>query len=119
MKMLTLFCMLLTMCVGYANNNVSQDKLEVLASFEGGFDKFNENYYISADLDDHTLSVYFPRTLGAVTIGISTVSGEAVSCLTIQTPTGCQFYLQNAGSYIVTFTLPNGSQYYAEFEILQ
>lgn len=118
MKMLTLFCMLLTMCIGYANNNVAEDKLEVLASFEGGFDRFNENYYISAYLDDHTLSVYFPSSLGAVTIELTTVTGETVSYLTIQTPTGYQFYLQNEGSYIVTFNLSNGSQYYAEFKIL-
>ena len=27
------------------------------------------------------------------------------------------FYIPNTGSYVVTFTLPNGDQYYGEFEV--
>jgi len=119
MKMLTLFCMLFTMCMSYANNSVSEDKLEVLASFEGGCDRFNEQFYISAELTGHNLTVYFPQSLGEVTIMVTTDLGEAVSCWTLQTPTGYQLFVQNAGSYIITFTLSNGSQYYAEFEIAE
>ena len=32
-------------------------------------------------------------------------------------PNGVMFYIPNTGSYVVTFTLPNGDQYYGEFEV--
>ena len=33
------------------------------------------------------------------------------------TPNCVIFYITNTGSYIVTFFLPNGDEYYGEFEV--
>ena len=37
----------------------------------------------------------------------------------VLTPNGMQFYILNVGNYIVTFTLPNGDEYYGEFTVTE
>ncbi len=68
-------------------------------------------------LDSHVLKVMFCENLGQVSVEITTDTGAMVDCVVAQTPNGLQFYIPNAGSYIVTFILPNGDEYYGEFEV--
>ena len=72
---------------------------------------------IQASIDGHTLTVAFTENLGQVSIEITTITGVTVDCVSMFTPNGIQFYIFLAGDYIVTFTLPNGDEYYGEFTV--
>ena len=102
-----------------ANNTVTvtEDKLTVRANTDNSNEKTNVAESIFADLSGHKLTVAFSKNLGEVSIDISTASGATIFCLSVQTPTGYQYFVQNAGSYVITFTLPNGDKYYGEFEV--
>lgn len=63
------------------------------------------------------LTVAFTENLGQVTVEISTASGTFVEFASVLTPNGLQIYIPNAGDYIVTFTLPDGDEYYGEFTV--
>ena len=80
----------------------------------GGLDKSNS---ISPSLESHYLTVVFTENLGQVTIEVTTASGATVDYTSVITPNGLQFYIPNTGDYIVTFTLPNGDEYYGEFTV--
>ena len=72
---------------------------------------------IQATINGHVLSVVFTENLGQVAIDISTAAGTSVDYSSLTTPNGVNFYIPNTGSYVVTFTLPNGDEYYGEFEV--
>ena len=82
--------------------------------FHGGSDKSGS---ISPTISGHYLTVSFTENLGQITIEVSTVSGTSVHFTSTPTPNGVQCYIPNAGDYIVTFTLPNGDEYYGEFTV--
>lgn len=77
----------------------------------------NRSESIIASIDGHVLSVVFTENLGQVAIDISTAAGTSVDFSSIHTPNGVNFYIPLAGSYVVTFTLSNGDEYYGEFEV--
>ena len=72
---------------------------------------------IRASIDGHTLTVTFTENLGQVAVEVTTASGAPVDATLTITPNGVQFYIPLAGDYIVTFTLPNGDEYYGEFTV--
>ena len=72
---------------------------------------------INASINGHTLMVTFSENLGQVQVEITTATGATVQCVGIQTPNGLQCYIPNVGDYVVTFTLPNGDEYYGEFTV--
>ena len=111
--------MLGVISLGNANNTVTvtEDKLTVRANTDNSNEKTNVAESIFADISGHKLTVAFSQNLGEVSIDISTASGATIFCLSVQTPTGYQYFVQNAGSYVITFTLPNGYKYYGEFEV--
>ena len=111
--------MLGVISLGNANNTVTvtEDKLTVRANTDNSNEKTNVAESIFADISGHKLTVAFSQNLGEVSIDISTASGATISCLSVQTPTGYHYFVQNAGSYVITFTLPNGDKYYGEFEV--
>ena len=82
----------------------------------GGTDKSGS---IVPSIYDHVLSVMFSENLGQVAVEVSTASGTLVDCLSVLTPNGLQVYIPNVGNYIVTFTLPDGDEYYGEFTIAE
>ncbi len=118
-RIILIVFMLGVISLGNANNTVTvtEDKLTVRANTENGNEKTNVAESIFADISGHKLTVAFSQNLGEVSIDISTTSGATISCLSVQTPTGYQYFVQNAGSYVITFTLPNGDKYYGEFEV--
>lgn len=72
---------------------------------------------IHAAIEGHLLTVVFSENLGQVSIEINTSTGGYVQVDSCLTPNGLQFYIPLAGDYIVTFTLPNGDEYYGEFTV--
>ena len=76
-----------------------------------------KGYAIDATIQGHTLTVTFTENLGQVSIEISTVSGAQVTYTTMSTPNGYMYYISLTGDYIITFTLPNGDEYYGEFTV--
>ena len=72
---------------------------------------------IQATIDGHILSVVFLENLGQVNIEVEAVGAGEAQFQSTPTPNGVNFYITYTGSYIVTFTLPNGDVYYGEFEV--
>lgn len=72
---------------------------------------------IEASINGHTLVVTFSENIGQVAVEVTTNAGVPVEGISAITPTGVMFYIPLAGDYIVTFTLPNGDEYYGEFSI--
>ena len=72
---------------------------------------------IQASIDGHTLTVAFTENLGQVAVEITTATGATVEILWVATPNGLQTYLPLTGDYVITFTLPNGDEYYGEFTV--
>ena len=114
--------MLLTMASSATNiTNCTQQKdgvpLEIkeLASYTG----FDRSSSISASIDGHALTIVFTENLGQVAIEVSFVGGGEVETSSLYTPSGVIIYIPYIGSYIVTFTLPNGDEYYGEFEVTE
>ena len=72
---------------------------------------------IQATIDGHYLTVVFLENLGQVNIVITDANDHEIRVESTPTPTGVNIYISNTGSYVVTFTLPNGDEYYGEFEV--
>ena len=72
---------------------------------------------IQASINGHWLSVVFLENLGQVNIEVTTIDNNEVLIESTPTPNGVNIYIAATGSFIVTFTLPNGDEYYGEFEI--
>lgn len=80
----------------------------------GGTDKSGS---IVPIISGHVLSVVFTENIGSVAIEVTTNLGAPVEGISVITPTGIMFYIPLTGDYIVTFTLPNGDEYYGEFTV--
>ena len=73
---------------------------------------------IQASIDGHYLMVTFTQNIGNVTMELDMASGPMLfSYPSVQTPDSYQFYLNQTGDYIITFTLSNGDEYYGEFTV--
>ena len=84
---------------------------------EGNVQGTPKSSSIQASIDGHTLTVVFTENLGQVAVEVTTVSGSPVTCVSTYTPNGVILYVANTGDYIITFTLPNGDEYYGEFTV--
>lgn len=119
--LILLCCLLLAAQLNYPfkEKNHTQDNdgvsIIVIAHISHtGTDKSNS---VNATIDGHYLTVVFTENLGQVDVEITTSTGGYVQADSCITPNGIQFYIPNAGNYIVTFTLPNGDEYYGEFTV--
>ena len=118
--LILMFVLLSTTTFSYANwtnpqNNGDGTPIEIKQSV--GNNSNDRGQSINTFINGHSLTVAFSQNLGEVSIDISTASGATIFCLSVQTPTGYQYYIPTTGSYVITFTLPNGDEYYGEFEV--
>ena len=117
-----MLCLVLSgaLCYAHGAARTENDKgketpiITIAKSQHGGTDKSGS---ITPTLDDHVLTVVFTENIGQVAVEVSTDIGTPVDCLSVLTPNGLQVYIPNTGNYIVTFTLPDGDEYYGEFTI--
>ena len=84
---------------------------------EGNVQGLPKGSTIHAAINGHLLMVTFTENLGQVAVEVTTATGSPVDATLTITPNGVQFYIPLAGDYIVTFTLPNGDEYYGEFTV--
>ena len=100
-----------------ANNLGAADGYSDITVKEAGVQGAPKGSSIHASIDGHLLMVTFSENLGQVVVEVTTASGGQVDSTSTLTPNGIQIYIPLAGDYIVTFTLPNGDEYYGEFTV--
>lgn len=113
-KIVLIICLLGVLSTGFANKTISNDGLSILASHENVTDK---SASIAASIEGHFLTIVFLENLGHVEVEITTAAGVHVDADQTDTPSGRQYYISATGDYVVTFTLPNGDEYYGEFTV--
>lgn len=98
------------------SKNEKGTPIEVIeVSVLSGFDRSNA---IIPTINGHVLTVVFNENIGQVSVEVATlVGGGETQVESTPTPNGVIFYIPNAGSYVVTFTLSNGDVYYGEFTV--
>lgn len=120
-KTVLMFCLILSGAFCYAHSEVGMNQKEdgtsIIVIKNASASGTEKDGAISPTLNGHVLTVVFSENLGQVYVEVATVVGASVHCLSVLTPNGLQVYIPNAGNYIVTFTLPNGDEYYGEFTI--
>lgn len=84
---------------------------------EGKVQSIPKGSSIQATIDGHWLSIVFLENLGDVQIEVTRIGEGEVEATYTETPNGVSIYIPYTGSYIVTFTLENGDEYYGEFEV--
>lgn len=117
-----MLCLSLSAALSYAHSAARTENekgegtpIEVIeAASVSGLPRGNS---IHPTLDGHVLTVVFTENLGQVDVEVTTASGAPVEGTTTITPNGVQIYIPLAGDYIVTFTLPDGDEYYGEFTV--
>ena len=122
MKCIILFLfMLCASTFGYANSkqilSSINDGNEVIIINLSNQNEGDRGESIRAYISGRSLTVVMPCDLGQVSVEITNDRGYIVHCLSVQTPTGYQFMIPSEGSYVVTFTLQDGSVYYGEFDV--
>ena len=121
-KLVLMLCLSLSAAFCYAHGVARTENekgyglpvIVIEKSTHGSSDKSGS---IVSTIDGHFLTVVFTENLGQVAVEITTATGTIVDCVSVHTPNGLQIYIPNAGDYIVTFTLPNGDEYYGEFTV--
>ena len=124
-KKVLMLCLILSAAIGYAHgvartvipNNEKGDGIPIIVIAKIAHGDGNRSESILASIDGHVLSVVFTENLGEVAIDITTAAGVSVDYNSLTTPNGVNFYIPLAGSYVVNFTLPDGDEYYGEFEV--
>lgn len=100
-----------------ANDTISFDGLSHIEIKEGIVQGAPKGSTIQASVNGHMLTVAFTENLGEVAVEITSTAGGYVQADSCLTPNGLMFYIPFAGDYIITFTLPNGDEYYGEFTV--
>ena len=97
-------------CLQKGNHPIEINEVQVQSTPKGSI--------IQASIDGHYLSVTFTQNIGNVTMELDMASGPMLfNYPSVQTPDSYQFYLNQTGDYIITFSLANGDEYYGEFTI--
>ena len=114
-----LLCLLTPIIWSSASNTFSKDGYNPIPIKEAHVQNAPKGSSIQATINGHTLSIVFLENLGQVSIEVSNINGAVVETTNTPTPHGVDMYISNTGSYIVTFTLSNGDEYYGEFEVTE
>jgi hypothetical protein len=122
-ELFLMLCLILSGAFCYASgmagteNGKESDGVPIDLKESTGLSGLDKSNSIIATLNDNVLIVVFTENLGEVSVEITTSTGGYVQANSCITPNGLMFYIPFAGDYIVTFTLPNGDEYYGEFTV--
>lgn len=119
-----MLCLVLSTALSYAYDSMDRTEnekncdtpIEVIQ--KAGYSSSEKDDSIVASINGHVLSIVFLENFGQVVVEVTTAEGGEVDVDSIQTPNGVNFYIPNSGSYVVTFTFPDGDVYYGEFEVM-
>ncbi len=121
-QMILMLCFILSGALCYAHGEVKLEKkkgdgtpIEIIEKARYGGEE--KGSFIFPSVNEHVLTVVFSKNLGQVTVEVSTTAGASVQYTSVLTPNGLQIYIPNTGDYVVTFTFPNGDEYYGEFTV--
>ena len=103
--------------VAEQENEKGNDGIPIELINNSGHGSSEKSNSIIATISGNVLTVAFTENLGEVDVEITTSTGGYVQANSCLTPNGIQFIIPLAGNYIVTFTLPNGDEYYGEFTV--
>lgn len=109
----------LSVAVGHASgtSNFQTEHVPIALTSGTQYNGDDKSGSINVSVNGHTLTVVFTENLGQVTIKIFNDNGTPVDLMTTPTPNGQIIYIPLAGQYTVLFTLPNGDEYWGEFEV--
>lgn len=113
---LLIYLLLPTTWVGAVGTNIS-DGYSSITINEAKVQGVPKSSYIQASIDGHTLTVVFSEGLGEVVVEVTDSNGGLVDLVGFWPPDSYVAYIFATGSYVVTFTLSNGDEYYGEFEV--
>ena len=118
--LILMFVLLSTTTFSYANLTGPNEQgdgtpIEIIGSVSNNSQ--DRGLTVNTYINGHNLMVSFSQNIGEVSVEITSLSGTTIYNVLIQTPTGQQFYIPTAGSYVITFTLSNGDEYYGEFVV--
>jgi hypothetical protein len=120
-KLILMFCLVLSASLCYAHDAAKtekkKDNVPIQLIESSSLSSSDKSGAIIATINGHMMTISFTENLGQVAVEVTTALGGNVECLSITTPNGLQIYIPNTGDYIVTFTLPNGDEYYGEFTV--
>ena len=116
-RLLLLFALFIPIAWSEASNTLMADGFSHIAIMERNVQGSPKGSSIEATINGHSLTVVFTENLGNVQIEVTDSTGGTVDYWDIWTPNGYIVYIYDTGSYVVTFTLPNGDEYYGEFEV--
>ena len=118
-----MLCLILSGALCYAKgvarteNEKEKDGTSIVIIQNSNHNGSEKGNSIITTINGHVLTVVFTENLGQVAVELATAAGVTIDCSSTVTPNGLQFYIPLAGDYIVTFTLPNGDEYYGEFMV--
>ena len=113
-KLFLIICLLGALCLGTANNLISNDGLTIRANNTNGNDR---SAFISASIDGHNLTINFLSNLGHVEIKITDATGVTLEIDHTETPAGYLYYIPSVGHYVIVITFSDDDEYYGEFDV--
>ena len=122
-QMILMLCFVLSGALCHANNVTETQnekdghQVSIELTESTGASSSDKSNAITPFINGHVLVVAFSENLGQVTVGVASIAGASVQCLSVFTPNGLQVYIPNTGNYIVTITLSNGDVYTGEFSV--
>ena len=103
---------------GEENNERKEDGIPVeIKQSTGSLSGLDKSASINPSIDGHVLTILFTEDLGEVYAEVTSNTSIVVDATITITPNGILFYIPNTGEYIINITLPNGDEYFGEFEV--
>ena len=117
-QLIVVFAMMLPVIWCGANPIHSIDGYSAIQIKEAHVTSIPKGNTIQASIDGHWLTVTFTQNIGTLAMELEKASGSVIfNYPWVVTPDSYQFYLNQTGDYIITFTLSNGDEYYGEFTV--
>lgn len=123
MSKLKLPMLLLTLSLSIASGHaadtsvIQTENVPIVMTSETQHSGDDKSGSMNVSINGHTLAVVFTENLGQVTIRIFNENGTPIELMSTPTPNGQIIYIPLAGRYMILFTLPNGDEYWGEFEV--